>query len=414
MLKLTDYPPLYYQPYFVGWDARTDAPLSGVVIHHPEGDVKKISIDNHELITGSFGEGFDSLSHWHVLRYDVGATEGGSSGSPIFNPQHRLFGTLTGGQASCTDPENDYYTKFCLDWDKYPDSANQVKCWLNPEGKDISFINGFDPYNVSLGVCDTFWNIPKNEQVTLSQNGLRWGYLSGHNSAGFTQFAEKFTNKSVIKIPGVFMYVAKAYHSNPFSNITLKIWEGDYYPTTEIYSKPFYINRFNENAINFLGFDTVITAAGNFFIGYEVNYAAKQDTFAVYQAANRGVTGPSTMYVFNGASWESIDMASSPALYSSLSIGLVGCDGSPETPVSRTIEVLPTLFSDQAQVELPEGVTIENVNAYDCVGRKVQLRFEINNTTLYLYSGYLADGIYTLELRTRSKPLYARFVISHK
>ena len=210
------------------------------------------------------------------------------------------------------------------------------------------------------------------------------------------------------------MYVAKAYNSNTFSNITLKVWEGDYYPTSEIYRKSFYISHLKTNSLNFLEFDSIVLSAGNFFVGYEVNYAAKQDTFAVYQAVNRGVTGPSTMYVFNGTSWESIDVASSPVLYSSLSIGLVGCDGTVTIPRSKTISVSPTVFSDEASVELPEGVTIENVAAYDCVGRKVQLQFEIYNTTLHLYPGYLANGIYTLELKTRSKPLYSRFVIIRK
>ena len=327
LLKLNEYPPLVYKPFFVGWDARPDQPTNGYCIHHPEGDVKKISVDNHPLITDNFGEGFDTMSHWKVLRWDVGATEGGSSGSPIFNNQHRLFGTLTGGSANCTDPVNDYYTKFSLSWDKYPDTVNQLKYWLDPGKRGNLFINGFDPYNVNLGVCDTFWNISQNESIALSNDNLNWGWISGQNSGGANQFAEKFTNKDSINIPGVFLNVAKAYSSNPFSTITIKIWKGDAYPTTEIYSKQVYIKKFSENAINFIGFDTIIVTAGNFFIGYEVNYDSPSDTFAVYHAANRGVNGVSTMYVHDNGSWRNVDSVSSPALYTSLSIGLVGCDG---------------------------------------------------------------------------------------
>ena len=414
LLKLNNYPSPLVQPYFVGWDTRTDAPQNGVCIHHPQGDVKKISVTYHPIVTGSFGENYDLLSHWQVQRWDRGATEGGSSGSPIFNNLHRLVGTLTGGGATCVDPRDDYFTKFNLDWDKYPDSANQVKCWLNPTNKNVSFVNGLDPYNDTVGLCNTFWNIPTYETIKLNKDGLNWGYLSGHNSAGFSQFAEKFINSSIIKIKGIYLNVGKAAYSNLFSTITLKIWEGDTYPTAEIYSKPQYIKTFTPNSINYVGFDTIVSAAGNFFVGYEVNYTAQQDTFAVYQSVDRGATGPSTMYVFNDGSWKGIDMASFPAIYSSLSIGLIGCDGSVEVPKSKTIKVFPNPFINFGQIDLPIGVTIDNVIAYDCVGRSVPLKFNVSNNVLTMYPGFLADGIYVLELKTRSKPLFARFVIIRK
>lgn len=415
LLKLYDYPPLSAQPYFVGWDASTSSePQSGTVIHHPNGDVKKISITNHPLITGSFGENYDPSSHWVVSRYDYGATEGGSSGAPIFNPQHRLVGTLTGGSASCSYPKEDYFAKFSLDWNKYQDSTNQVKRWLNPANKNITFINGIDPFNDTLGICNTFWNIGQKEYISLNNNGLKWGYLSSNNASGVTQVAEKFINNNVIRISGVYLNVAKAVYTNPFATIKLKIWEGDYYPTAEIYSKSLYIKDFIAEKINYVGLDKVITAAGNFFIGYEVDYNTSDQLFAVYQSADRGTVGPSTMYVFSNETWKGVDEVSSPAVYSSLSIGFIGCDGEVSTPSPVTIKISPNPFSDNAQIQLPEGVTIDQALAIDYVGRQVSLKFEINYNVLTLYAGYLADGIYILELKTRSKPLFIRFSIIRK
>ena len=48
-------------------------------------------------------------AHWNVI-YDAtpnghGVTEGGSSGSPLFNSNGLIIGTLSGGNSSCEDPE---------------------------------------------------------------------------------------------------------------------------------------------------------------------------------------------------------------------------------------------------------------------------------------------------------------------
>ena len=40
---------------------------------------------------------------------DIGTTEEGSSGGPLFNNSYQLIGTLTGGSANCAYPVNDYY-----------------------------------------------------------------------------------------------------------------------------------------------------------------------------------------------------------------------------------------------------------------------------------------------------------------
>jgi hypothetical protein len=412
LLKLNNYPSSSLNPFFAGWDARPDEPQSGFCIHHPQGDVKKISVTNHPLITNSFGEGFDTLSHWEVLRWDVGATEGGSSGSPIFNDHYRLYGTLTGGSANCDNPVEDYFTKFSLSWNKYPDSVNQVKHWLDPKNTGTLFVNGTDPYHDSLGTCNTFWNVPKDEFVTLYNSNLRWGWLSGHNSKGYTQFAEKFINESTIKISGIYLYVAKAYSANPFSTVKIKIWEGNSYPNDEIFSKPLYINTFNKNSVYYLGLDSTVQAAGNFFIGYEINYNYP-DTFAVYQAASRGANGPSTMYIYNG-NWNRIDAITSPVLYTSLSIGLLGCNGSVITPQSKEIKVTPNPLSDRAYVELPEGVTITSVLIYNSMGKAFSISYEFSENKLYFNSEFLPSDMYVIELRTKTTPLRGKFVILSK
>ncbi len=140
-----------FNVYFNGWSRET-SPLSpsGVGIHHPQGDVKKISTYTKKLTQSSWAGGA-VISHWQVQWSGTpnghGTTEGGSSGSPLFDSEGRLVGTLTGGQSSCDsiDLESpDYYGQFAYDWDKNGnDSINVLKYWLDPTNLGVMTLNGW-------------------------------------------------------------------------------------------------------------------------------------------------------------------------------------------------------------------------------------------------------------------------------
>lgn len=149
LLELLKQIPNDYEPYFVGWNASTNPPANTTGIHHPKGDVKKICMDLDPPISGSFSP-YDYGSFWHIQRWDVGVTEGGSSGSGLFNSDFQLIGTLTGGEADCDNPVNDFYQKFSVAYDKYSDSTEQLKYWLNPNNEDYTFWYGWPEEEVSM------------------------------------------------------------------------------------------------------------------------------------------------------------------------------------------------------------------------------------------------------------------------
>ncbi|MFA8436090.1 MAG: PKD domain-containing protein [Marinifilaceae bacterium] len=146
LVELSVTPPSSFHPYYAGWN-RGDVPAENTTcIHHPGGDVKKISKDFDAPVTGSYNDGFvkfDANTHWKILRWDVGTTEGGSSGSPLFDQNHRIVGDLTGGDASCLDPVNDYYAKFSVSWDRFSDPSQQLKYWLDPDNTGVITLNGY-------------------------------------------------------------------------------------------------------------------------------------------------------------------------------------------------------------------------------------------------------------------------------
>ncbi|MCX6256738.1 MAG: T9SS type A sorting domain-containing protein [Bacteroidia bacterium] len=146
LVELDEIPPASFNPYYAGWNNLAAAAKRTVCIHHPQGDVKKISKDYDPPVTGDYGATYDVNSHWQILAWDLGTTEGGSSGSPLFDEYHRIVGDLTGGEATCASSVNDYFAKFCRSWADYSDQSQQLKHWLDPGNTGVANVNGYDPY----------------------------------------------------------------------------------------------------------------------------------------------------------------------------------------------------------------------------------------------------------------------------
>ena len=138
-LLLSETPPDNYNVFFSGWDNSGIIPASTVCIHHPAGDVKKISFDNDAPeITGYFdltGNG-GGTTDWRIVNWEDGTTEGGSSGSPLFNDNRQVIGQLHGGQASCSNNVNDYYGRLAL-------SYQFIAQWLDPNNTGALSILGW-------------------------------------------------------------------------------------------------------------------------------------------------------------------------------------------------------------------------------------------------------------------------------
>ncbi len=115
--QLTPTQILDWNLFFVGWDRSDSETLTnGTIIHHPKGDVMKISRESD----APYHNTISNTSVWWIDQYELGVTEGGSSGAPLFDQNHHLVGQLFGGTASCsgTNPNgnSDYYGRFGIAW----------------------------------------------------------------------------------------------------------------------------------------------------------------------------------------------------------------------------------------------------------------------------------------------------------
>jgi len=143
--------PIEYNPFFNGWDRENETSSNGVGIHHPKGDIKKISTYKEALISTAYSSTVEDPDekYWKVVwaptQTNHGVTEGGSSGSPLFNPDGKIVGTLSGGFSSCTNLDMpDYYGKFSYSWeDNQEDITVQLKPWLDPDQTGLWELEGF-------------------------------------------------------------------------------------------------------------------------------------------------------------------------------------------------------------------------------------------------------------------------------
>ena len=150
LLQLNTTPTAAYEPYYNGWNRANTAPSYGVGIHHPAGDVKKISTYSTSA-QWTYGNAA-SNAHWR-LRWTqnsngYGVTEGGSSGSPLFDSNGFIVGTLTGGSSYCTAQTGyDYYGKFYYHWESNGTANNKrLKPWLDPTNSGVTTCPAYDPY----------------------------------------------------------------------------------------------------------------------------------------------------------------------------------------------------------------------------------------------------------------------------
>lgn len=163
LLELSETPPASFNVQYAGWDASGNSPLIGVGIHHPSGDVKKICFEEDSPYESNQA----GAAVWYIDQWELGVTEGGSSGSPLFDQNHRIIGQLYGGWAACSGSVNngqfDYYGRLDVSWGFGADE------YLDPTGSGITSIDGY-PDGSALYANDASVSVPDAPEGTLCNN----------------------------------------------------------------------------------------------------------------------------------------------------------------------------------------------------------------------------------------------------
>ena len=383
LAELSLVPPPDFRPYYAGWERSVDLPDSTVSIHHPQGDIKKIAMDEDAPVITDFDRPYIKNGFLKILRWDAGVTEAGSSGGPLLNMDKNIIGTLTGGAAYCDDPINDFFERFALSWDLNSDTAKQLKHWLDPLNSGVQTLSGKQFYK-DENLCGAFTNLNDDDKYKLVQidiTGPFAGYWGGTNSLEITEFVEQFSIYGNEQLDGISLGVGlikKAVHTTT-SEITIKVYDGGKLPETLIYSKKVLIRDLVEDAMNFIGFDEIVEPADTFFVGFELSNMQPLDSFVVYQS-KRPANTENFFYYKENNSWNNFKESSSG--YNSIAnvFELVACninDSPSDTPiVDNPLEILifPNPSSGILTMAAGKDISVENISVINLIGQEVAVK----------------------------------------
>ena len=132
---------------YAGWDRRDVNATSIVGIHHPNCDEKSISFSVNATAVTSYlgsstpGDGTHLKTLWQTSP-NRGATEPGSSGSPLFDQNHRVLGQLHGGYSACGASDmRDWYGRFFKSWTGNATNSTRLSNWLDPNNTGLQYVD---------------------------------------------------------------------------------------------------------------------------------------------------------------------------------------------------------------------------------------------------------------------------------
>lgn len=126
---------------YSGWTRDPNPAIATTGIHHPSGDLMKICHDFQSPVSVSWFGG--ASDHWRAI-FDQGIVQHGSSGSALYDENHRIIGQLHGNQNNiCNIGDNNCfcniqipsigeYGRFDISWTGGGTNATRLSNWPDP------------------------------------------------------------------------------------------------------------------------------------------------------------------------------------------------------------------------------------------------------------------------------------------
>ncbi len=422
LVELSLIPPPDFRPYYAGWNRSTDIPASTASIHHPQGDIKKISIDNNSPVISSFGEpnsidkDYIKKGFLRINKWDFGTTESGSSGGALFDTDKNVIGTLTGGEAKCGNPIYDYFERFSNAWDYRSDSTKQLKYWLDPLKTGAEVLNGIQ-FNEGENLCAAFSNLTNNDKyevVSISGTNGFSGYWGGSNNLGITEFMEHFSVEGNEILSGISLGVGKFKNilKSSDSEILIKVYTGNKFPEKLIYSQVEKTAGMAENAMNFIGFNEPIEPNDDFFIGFELKNIQPMDSFVVYQSIRAATDINTFLYKQNG---EWFDYKDETGKSMANIFEIVACnidDFGTDTQIVENpldIRVFPNPANSKVTVETGQKIPDNKIAVFNILGQDIKTKItKINDNKVEIDLAGNIPGVYIIRFQNGES------IVSHK
>lgn len=425
LLELLEVPPVYYQPYYAGWSISEEPSAPYFGIHHPRASVKRVNWldDGLELTTFGIME-FAEDVHWKVAEWTAGSTDGGSSGSPLFDGNGRVIGALSGGYSTCLIPKNDYY--FALDkaWES-------LSPWLNPASKAATTCDGMDPYALEAP-CLRLSNIQaigKVDSITMDtipeSNVIP---LYGNNPYEIFDYAEGYSAVGDALLHGAYIVTPTVGRNYANLEVEITVYEGRNGPSTLLHTEIFQpkytdysrdeqdfteqIKSLNRAQESFVAFPAPIPVKGNFYVGYKIISAPENTYFTAYNMPEKFVT-ENTTWLLSGNQW--IEATGHPVVprKTSLFIDPVvqSVNEVSNAPVQPDTQTRIILSADRktAWLHLPDGVDRATFSLLSISGQLVQQSpVHANRSTVSLNA--TPPGVYLIRLTFQDQQLVQKIL----
>lgn len=410
LTELSIAPPPEYHPYYSGWDKQTITTDTSVSIHHPQGDIKKISFDFDQSEVSNFGNDYTEDGFLKILRWEAGVTENGSSGGPLFSSGQKLIGTLTGGAATCSNPVRDYFSRFKLAWEYKPDSLKQLKYWLDPLNTGATLLEG-KRFQKDENLCLSFTHLDDSdihENVPLTNFGEFEGYWGGTNNVGITEFTERFSIPGNEQLTAVSIGVGKVDDAidGQDSEIKLKIYNGGDLPEELVYTETLKIKNLVEDAMNRITLSEPVLTADTFFVGFELSNILPLDSFVVLQSV-RDPGSSNHFFFLQDGNWLNFEESNIENYAITNVFELLACNitknatDSPQVKNTLQILIYPNPTNSVLTLDAGKPIAVKDISVYNLLGKKVRFAYsQQEEKKLQLNLSGNEPGIYIVRFDT--------------
>jgi hypothetical protein len=376
-----------FSAYWNGWNANTTATTGGVGIHHPSGDIKKISTFSGSTISAAWnGNGLSShwRQSWSSNSNGHGVTEGGSSGSPLFNnSQGYIIGTETGGGSFCTSLTSpDYYGKMSYHWTSNgTTSVKQLKPWLDPTNSGVLTLAGSaNPCSFSTGPC-TASSTTCDEYINTVQ-------------------LNTINNTSACSVGGYGNYLSTSTNLIKGNQYSITVTPGSVYTNDEIAVWIDYNNDSDfSDAGEQVGYVLVGTGWSNVF------------TFTVPTSA---VSSAVRMRVRISFSTDGAIVPCGQSTYGEVEDYTVNITTSGASLLENNLSAIiiyPNPSSDFLNIDLSStNEEVQSIFLVDITGKLIQTIDVLENTNISLNVSSLASGLYHLMISSASNSIVRQVV----
>lgn len=408
LIALDTYPSEAWNVYYNGWDRSTTAPSGGVAgIHHPSGDIKKISLSTYTPTSSTWGSA--TGSHWK-FRWTDGVTEGGSSGSPLFNSNGLIVGDLTGGSSSCTYTLGyDYYGKFSYSWASNGTTPEtRLKDWLDPDDTGVMTLTGKNyDCGAIIPVVDFTASqtlVYKGTAIDFSDlssglpNWWKWTFQGGTPSLTFSQ------NKTVTyNTPGI--YDVTLWAKNSYGGDTLVKEDYIIVLDTEPLNADFTSDNDTVEVHNTMNYTSTSTGSPFFYNwtfegGTPSTSTDKNPLNILYDTEG---TFAVKLVITNTVDYDSVEVNGYITVVNSTSINEVE---------KHNIKIYPNPVKDNLFIDLNKSdLTINKVELYNELGQIVLTNMVEGQKQVEFNVEGFAKGVYFVNLYTKDNVISEKITI---